>query len=123
MARWQTGGVDRTTLVGTAGSAMGGGLRLSAGAPRRSPLRLLRARAHPGRRLGGHLPGRERTTSEAGISTLGFSEALLRLQTTDTEKVQIGSVNDLDHRRKFVWFVAAGGSRIVSCIGVGQRAG
>ncbi|MGI5229912.1 hypothetical protein [Actinoallomurus sp. CA-142502] len=66
---------------------------------------------------------RERTTTEAGISTPGFAEALLRLQTSGLEKVRIGSVNDLDHRRSFVCFVAADGSRIVSCIGVSQRCG
>jgi hypothetical protein len=65
---------------------------------------------------------RERSTSEAGISTLGFSDALLRLQTCDLEKVRIGSVDDLEHHRRFVLFVAADGSRIASCLGVSQQA-
>jgi hypothetical protein len=66
---------------------------------------------------------REQTTGEAGISTLGFSDALLRLQTSDLDKVRICGVNDLDNRRSFVCFVTADGSRIVSCLGVSQRAG
>jgi hypothetical protein len=66
---------------------------------------------------------REQTTSQAGISSLGFSDAVVRLQTCDLEKVLIGDVKDLDHRRLFVFFVAVDGSRIVSCLGLSQRTG
>jgi hypothetical protein len=122
MARWHTDGVDRTTLVELLDP------RWEADSACRQAL-LAGATFHfsehgpvPVDHLVATYQVREKITSEAGIPTLGFSDALLRLQTSDLDKVRIGSVDDTDHRLYFVFFVAADGSQIVSCLGVSQRA-
>jgi hypothetical protein len=68
-----------------------------------------------------HIYGlRERHTRQKGIPSIGFSDAVTRLQACGLDAVLIGYVKDVEHRRHFQLFVATDQSHVVSCLGVDQ---
>jgi hypothetical protein len=63
---------------------------------------------------------RERLTRRKGVPSVGFSEAVERLQSCGLDDVLIGYVKDVERGWHFQLFVAADESLVVSCLGVKQ---
>ena len=64
---------------------------------------------------------RERLTRRQAIPSLGFSEAVSRLQSCGLDEVLLGYAKSAEPRYHFQLFLTVDASRVVACLGVSQE--
>ncbi|MEW9530067.1 hypothetical protein [Microbispora sp. NPDC049125] len=64
---------------------------------------------------------RERLSRRRGISSVGFADAVVRLDTCDLEVVLIGYVESVSPAYHFQIFLSADASRVIACLGISQE--
>ncbi|TQS13332.1 hypothetical protein [Microbispora hainanensis] len=73
------------------------------------------------RELVGIYRRRERLSRRRGVSSIGFADAVVRLDTCGREFVLVGYVKGVTPAYHFQVFLSADASRVIACLGISQE--